>query len=456
MKKRESSSYKDRSGFVFYENGKVFRKINASYEENYELLMESGLYESLVKKEMLIPHREIKKGLIEAEKIPFVSYPYEWCFSQLKEAALLTLKLQKEAMVCGMSLKDASAYNVQFVGTRAVFIDTLSFEKYKEGEGWVAYRQFCRHFLAPLALMAMVDGRMGRMLSIYMDGIPLDLASRLLPTKAKLNFGVLSHIYLNAKSQEMKIGKTRKHKMTKAMLVNLLTSLETIVKKLEVKTSETEWGDYYNNTNYTTKAFTDKKRLVKKFLRLSKAKTVVDLGANTGEFSVIGAEMGAYSLSTDYDWVAVEKNYKKWKGSKNLLPLTIDITNPSAGIGWANEERKSFGERVKVDMVMALALIHHLAISNNLPFEKISEMMAKMAKFLIIEFVPKSDSKVKILLSQREDIFDDYTEAEFEKAFSRHFEIREVCKVIGSKRKIYLMKKIGHRPTGKENDKRKN
>jgi len=441
MKKRESSSYKDKSGFVFYKEGKVFRQINSCYKENYEKLMGSGLYESLVKKEMLIPHRDIQEGIIEAEKIPFVSYPYEWCFSQLKAGALLTLKIQKIAMDHGMSLKDSSAYNVQFVGTRPVFIDTLSFEKYEEGGAWVAYRQFCRHFLAPLALMALVDGRLGRLSAIYLDGIPLDLASRLLPMKSKLNFGTLSHVHLNAKSQKMKMKGGKKYKMSGRLLTNLLTSLETTVMNLEVGKNESEWGDYYKKTNYSKKAFANKKSLVKKFLAKIESKTVVDLGANTGEFSVVGAEMGAYVLSTDYDWLAVEKNYNRWEGNEKLLPLTIDITNPSPAIGWANEERKSFGERTRADVVLALALIHHLAISNNLPFEKIAELMVKMARFLIIEFVPKTDSKVKILLSQREDIFDDYKQEEFERVFGKYFEIKESYLVAGSKRKIYLMKK---------------
>lgn len=426
---------------MFYKKGKVFRQINSCYEENYELLMNSGLYKNLVKEKSLVPHRDVKKRIIEAEKISFISYPYEWCFSQLKEAALLTLKIQKTAMEYGMSLKDASAYNVQFIGTRPIFIDTLSFEKYRQGEAWVAYRQFCRHFLAPLALMAGVDGRMGRMLSVYLDGIPLDLASRLLPTKSRFNFGILSHIHLNARAQKMRAGGVAKHKLSRQMLVNLLTSLETTVMKLEVKKDKSEWGNYYKNTNYSTKAFASKKSLVKKFLMKSKAKTVLDLGANTGEFSMIGAEMGAYTLSTDYDWVAIEKNYKKWKGREKLLPLMVDITNPNPAIGWDNQERKSFLERGSVDTILALALIHHLAISNNLPFEQIAKLMAKITKFLIIEFVPKTDSKVKILLSQREDIFDDYREEEFERVFGKYFEIKEICRVSGSKRKIYLMKK---------------
>lgn len=446
VKIKDKGSFRDPNGQIYYENGKVLREIGFKYRNDYDMLMKSGLYKELTSREMLVKHKEVGGNkqifkIIEPELIPFISYPYEWCFSQLKVTALLTLSIQKVAMEFGMSLKDASSYNVQFVGTKPVFIDTLSFEKYKEDEGWVAYRQFCRHFLAPLALMAMADGSLGKILANYLDGVPLELAEQLLPFKSRLNFGTLSHIHLNAKSQKMNIKNDKKYKISKQQLTNILTSLEMTIDKFELKKKETEWGDYYGNTNYSMQAFASKKTLVEKYLKKSQAKSMLDLGANTGEFSVIGAGMGIYTLSTDYDWMAVEKNYLGQKDNSKLLPLIIDITNPSSAIGWANEERKSFWQRAKVDVVLALALIHHLAIANNLPFENIAEMLSKISKFLIIEFVPKDDSKVKILLSTREDIFDRYSEEEFEKVFGKYFEILETDKVVGSKRIIYFMKK---------------
>lgn len=196
-------SFRDPSGFIFFENGSLYRQVNIVYRENYDQLINSGLYETLVRLGLMVSHEEVDLHyartnsayrILKPALIPFISYPYEWCFSQLKDAALTTLEIQKKALDFGMSLKDASAYNIQFLDGKPVFIDTLSFEKYEEGQPWVAYRQFCQHFLAPLALMCFSDVRLNQLLRIYPDGIPLDLASCLLPLRTFLKFSLLSHI----------------------------------------------------------------------------------------------------------------------------------------------------------------------------------------------------------------------------------------------------------------------
>lgn len=245
-------SFRDPSGFLFYKDGKIYRQINISYKENYDILMESGLCESLVNAELLIPHVEadIKVPLpdesykvIQPELILFISYPYEWSFSQLKHAALTTLEIQKKSLMFGMSLKDSSAYNIQFIKGRPVLIDSLSFEKYREGEPWVAYRQFCQHFLAPLVLMSFKDIRLQQLLRIYIDGIPLDLASSLLPLRTRFKFSLLSHIHLHSKSQKHFAQKTieKNHrKMTKLGLLGIINSLESTIKKLEWNPQGTE------------------------------------------------------------------------------------------------------------------------------------------------------------------------------------------------------------------------
>ena len=206
-----SASFRDPSGFLFTRNGILYRQINRAYAEDYARLMDSGLYEKLVKANLLIPHVEVDQApaekeaafkVVQPERAPFISYPYEWSFSQLKDAALATLSIHKRALKLGMSLKDASAYNIQFVRGKAMLIDTLSFEIYKEGEPWIAYKQFCQHFLAPLALMSYRDIRLNQLLRIYIDGVPLDLASALLPFRTKLNFGLLTHIHVHADSQK--------------------------------------------------------------------------------------------------------------------------------------------------------------------------------------------------------------------------------------------------------------
>ena len=448
------SSFRDPSGFLFYRKNNLYRQINKKYQKDYDFLNKSGLAKKLIKENLLIPHKEVqvvpgdKKKfykIIQPDLIPFICYPYEWSFSQFKDAALTTLAIQKIALEHEMSLKDASMYNIQFYNGRPIFIDTLSFEKYKKNKPWIAYKQFCQHFLAPLALMAYRDIRLNQLLRIYIDGIPLDLASKLLPVKTNFSFSLFSHIHLHARTQEYyadKEVKTSERKITKQALRGLVDNLEGTIKKLKWQPKGTEWGEYYTFTNYSSKAFKNKEKIINRFLAKSKSKIVWDLGANTGLFSRIAGNKKIFTVSSDVDPAAVEKNYceVKRKNEKYILPMVLDLTNPSSGIGWDNSERDSMTDRGPTDMIFALALIHHLAISNNLPFDKISEFFAKIGKWLIIEFVPKEDSQVKKLLTTREDIFDKYDQENFEKEFKKYFKIEDSILIRGSKRTMYLMR----------------
>ena len=324
------ASFRDPSGFLFTRDGVLYRQVNQSYASDYNRLMESGLYEKLVKARLLIPHTEVDVPpadqssvyrIIQPDRIAFISYPYEWAFSQLKDAALTTLSLQKRALKAGMSLKDASAYNIQFHNGKASLIDTLSFETYQEGMPWVAYRQFCQHFLAPLALMAYVDIRLDSYLRVYIDGIPLDLASELLPARTRFNFGLLTHIHLHASAQRRYAGKavSQPHDgkgMSKQSMVGLIESLENTIKKLNWKPAGTEWGNYYDITNYSDAAFEHKKELVSEWTTRVKPKLVWDLGANTGVFSRLASERGIQTISFDIDPAAVEQNYRQVKSAK--------------------------------------------------------------------------------------------------------------------------------------------
>ena len=451
-----SASFRDPSGFLFSRDGVLYRQVNRKYEREYTRLMKSGLYDKLVKAGLLIPHVEVNQDadapeaykLIQPERVPFISYPYEWSFGQLKDAALATLSIQRRALKADMSLKDASAYNIQFVRGKATLIDTLSFEAYKEGQPWVAYRQFCQHFLAPLALMALRDIRLNQLLRVYIDGVPLDLASGLLPAGTRFNFGLLTHIHLHASAQKRYSGAEVKSRagttFSKQAMTGLIDSLDSAVRKLEWKPGGTEWGNYYDITNYSDAAFEHKKELVREWSARIKPALVWDLGANTGVFSRVAGEGGAYVVSSDIDPTAVEQNYRQVKNDKieNLLPLLIDLTNPSPSIGWANDERDSFGRRGPADMVLALALIHHLAISNNVPLLQVADFFASVGKWLVIEFVLKSDSQVQKLLVSREDIFPNYTREGFEAAFEQKFKIAEAVNVRESERVLYLMKRL--------------
>jgi hypothetical protein len=384
--------------------------------------------------------------VIEPKLLPFITYPYEWCFSQLKDAALTTLAIQKKSFEHGMSLKDCSAYNIQFYKCKPVFIDTLSFESFREGEPWVAYRQFCQHFLAPLALMSFTDIRLNQLMRIYIDGIPLDLASSLLPRRTYFRFSLLSHIHLHAKSQKKYAAKPmegRYKKMSRMSFLGLIDSLESSLKKLTLKSQFTEWAEYYGDTNYSQKAFAYKKQLVSDFLDRARPKFIWDLGGNIGVFSHIAEKKGMETVCFDVDPVAVEHHYRQCIKSETggVLPLIADLTNPIPAIGWQNAERMSFIERGPAQMVLALALIHHLVISNNLPFERIAEFFAKLCNWMIIEFVPKSDSQVQRLLASREDIFDYYNQEKFESVFTGYFSIENCEQITDSERTLYLMRR---------------
>jgi ribosomal protein L11 methylase PrmA len=449
------ASFRDPSGFVFSNEGVLYRQVQPGYKEHYDHFIESGLYDNLTRSKLLLTHEEKSLSaalthsaykVLQPEIIPFLSYPYEWCFSQLKDAALATLEIQKAALQKGMILKDASSFNIQFLHGKPVMIDTLSFERYRDGEPWIAYRQFCQHFLAPLAIMAHTDIRFNQLFRIYIDGIPLDLASRILPFRTRLKPSLLTHIHLHAKSQKRyasKVVEKKSYRISAFQLRALIDSLESGVRNLECKMEGTEWGSYYESTNYTEGSFQIKRDAVLQYLQVTHGTTLWDLGANTGVFSRIGSTQGMYTVAFDLDHAAVEKNYRevKAKKEKNLLPLLLDLTNPSPAIGFENKERMALEERGPADTILALALVHHLAISNNVPLSKIAEYFSRLCHWLIIEFVPKEDSQVIRLLATREDIFPDYTAEAFEIEFARYFHLQDSTKISGSERTLYLMRK---------------
>ena len=453
---KHSASFRDPSGYLFRHSGTLYRQVNKKYSAEYDLLMSSGLYENLLKAGLLIEHQETDIAphepegaykVIQPEKVGFISYQYEWSFSQLQDAALTTLSIQRRALKYGMSLKDASAYNIQFHQGRAILIDTLSFETYQDGVPWVAYKQFCQHFLAPLALMSKVDIRLSQLLKVYIDGIPLDLASRLLPFSTRLRFGLLTHIHMHAHAlsrlsdSRPDAPRTNAARMSKDAMLALLDNLKKTIQSLLWKPTGTDWGEYYTFTNYSDSAFQTKKEILDDWVSRIQPKSVWDLGANTGLFTRIAAEKGIASISFDLDPAAVEKNYLNVKAAKEkqLLPLVMDLTSPSPSLGWNGRERDSLFERAPAEMVFALAIIHHLAISNNVPLAELANFFHGLGKWLVIEFVPKSDSQVQKLLSSRLDIFDEYTVEGFERYFGEKFITREKIAIAGTERFLYLM-----------------
>lgn len=452
-------SFRDPSGFVYTRDGTLYRQVNSSFRQPFEAFLASGLYEELARDGLLIPHEEVGLELsatrdafavIRPERIPFVSYPYEWSFGQLQDAAKLTLEVQERALAKGFTLRDSSAYNVQFQDGKPVLIDTLSLEPLQEGRAWDAYKQFCEQFLLPLMLMSTRDVRCGTLLRSYLDGIPLDLGSRLLPLRTWASPRSLIHIHLHAWAQGRYAGSAvgsaaKGRSMSRKGLLTLVRSLGDAVRRLSWRPAGTEWADYVVDNNYSETAARSKRQMVVSHLRASGARTVWDLGANTGEYSRAAREVAPLVVSFDVDPAAVERNYRRVRdqGETGILPLLQDLTNPAPGQGWAGSERLSLEERSPADALLALALIHHLAIGHNLPLDRIASYLARLGRTLIIEFVPKSDGQVKRLLLSRPDIFPTYTKEDFEKAFSRHFTIQASSRIEDSERWIYSMSSRG-------------
>ena len=454
------ASFRDTYGFLFLKKGILYRQVNWECKENYDLLMSSGLYAKLVEENILVPHEEVNDKtfiqadqaykIIKPQRLSFISYPYEWCFSQLKKAALITLEIQKIALDYGMSLRDASAYNIQFKGYRPVFIDTLSFEKYVPERPWIAYRQFCQHFLAPLMLMSCIDEHLIQLLRIHIDGIPLDLACRMTPFLTRVRPSMATHICLHARSQRYFAQKSKQkdikriYKMNKIRMMGLIDNLISAVSGLKRRLRPSIWQNYYVDTNYSQVAMEHKKNIIKQLLKEAKPGHLWDLGANTGVFSRIAANQGSSVISFDCDYEVIERNYAVCLREKreNVLPLFVDLINPSPAIGWENKERLSLLQRGPTDTVLALALFHHLAINNNVPFDRIANFLSKLCNFLIIEFVPKEDSQVQRMLTTREDIFSDYTQTYFEEAFKKYFNLHNRILIPQSERSIYVFRKV--------------
>ncbi len=448
MKRAEKSSFRDPSGHIFHLNGNIYRQINSSYQSAYDQLMSSGLYHELVERNWLITHEEtnipITEGvykLIKPKRIDHINYPYEWCFSQLKEAALLTLGIQKAAIEKGMILKDATGFNICFVAQHPVFIDTLSFEKYDQTKPWVAYRQFCECFLAPLLLAQHAGAGMIRMLSLYPDGIPLSVCSQLLPWTSTLKPLPALHVHLQGAIGSNGSGKNNTGSFTKEKMLRIINHLEKGISKMDAGEKKTNWSHYYEETILQGDYLAQKKKGVIELTSNIEFDSVIDLGANAGAFSILFAEQGKRTLATDSDHLAIEHLFQE---SKKLdLPITAlvtDLMNPSPDLGWNNEERASFSARQKADLVLALALVHHLCIGKNLPFDMLFEGLSAYGKYLLIEFVPKDDEKVKLLLNHRKDIFDHYHEAGFIAAAEAYYSFLGVMEIGNMGRKLFLMK----------------
>lgn len=444
MIRREDSSFRDPAAFVFSADGIVYRHLAPAYQPDYEQLMSSGLYASLSENGKLIPHEETSLFAEEAYKVikprqlSFINYPYEWGFEQLKAAALLTLDIQQEAMSFGMTLKDATGYNVCFEGSDPIFIDTSSFKRYDASKPWSAYRQFCQHFLAPLLLARYRGSSMLSLLMQYPDGIPLDLAAKLLPSKSSFSLLSLLHIQLQQKVAASGKNAAEQTSFTKAKLSRIIDHLRSGITALTIRKETSHWSKYYQESILSAEYLAGKRKAVLDLTGSLSFNAVLDLGANTGAFAMAFANQGKKVIAAESDRICVDQIFIR---HSQVTAVCTDLMHPSPAIGWMNKERSTFLDRAKSDLILALALIHHLCIGKNLPFNLLAEGLAELGPYLLIEFVPKSDPKVSLLLETRDDIFPGYTEDNFRLAFLKYYSLVQEAELPASHRKLFLFKR---------------
>ena len=448
------ASFRDPAGFIFKQDGKFYRQVNQCYAGAFDHFTGSGLYAALAAQQKIITHQRLQGNITGAEEayctllpeqLGTISYPYEWCFSQWKAAALLTIDLATTAMAYGMMLKDATPFNIQFTGCRPILIDTLSFELYDQSKPWVAYNQFLTCFLSPLVLAASGSPELLRLFQLYPDGVPLQLTARLLPLKNRLRIPVIMHILLPS-WMAASAGSSGQNRNLPAFsagkMKRLLTNLRDVVSNLARPGQKKGWNNYYDGT-ITGGGYPEKKMdIISGWINTLPGDTVLDLGCNTGFFARAAAAAGKKCIAVDADHDCIEKLFRDCGESPglNILPLVTDLSNPSPSIGWSSGERMSFTERCRADACFALALVHHLYFAKNISFTQMATFFFALAPRLIVEFVPASDPRVTDLNRERKKDATQYTEEHFLKAFEGRAVLMERVEVGGSGRILFMLK----------------
>jgi hypothetical protein len=440
----DAGSFKDADGRVFLHEGRIFRTLSAAGREAFDQLVASALYSDLLaageivpsalceSSQVGLPAEAVGATLLEHERIPFVTYPYEWSFSMLRDAALLTLSINERALERGLILKDATPFNVQFRDAKPIFVDVLSFEPYRAGEPWVGYSQFCSTFLYPLMLTAYKRLEFHALLRGALGVINCKDADRLFGWRDALRPGVMTHVKLMARFQrsfentDVKLGPASRIAYSKDMILANTRALRKLLNRLRYAAADSAWANYATDNSYTPADQERKASFVEAALASARPTWVWDLGGNVGVYSELAARGGARVLTIDADPAAIDGLYqaqKRGHRSARIQGLVCDLCNPSPAMGWRLRERTASAARGRADFFLALALVHHLAISGNIPLEEIVDYLRETAPQGVVEFVGKADPMVKRLLARRRDVFTDYDREHFEAALSRHFRI---------------------------------
>ena len=478
--KPNNISYKDSAARVVQEEGIFYRYIFDEYQAEYDHLMQSGLYKALIDKNFIIAHEEVAQQESQPQQkiykkllphqIAFQSYPFEWSYGQWRQVVYAYLQINKIALAHGMLLKDATPFNFYFENGKPVLLDTSSFMFFEEGAPWIAYKQFCTEMLSPLALMHYNGQRWSKLIMSHLRGLPLNFVSKQLPLKSWLNSTVLLHIHLHGKyanaegetkeakealkKKSVTLQTTNQKGFSKEKLLSLTKMIQkTVVKWKQAYQFEKHWLDYYQNDIASDTYLNNKEAIIKEWMTAIQPKTVLDLGANTGRFSLIASEHAQQVIAIESDDIcvdAIDKAFKNLNSSnkkdqtakKQYYTLQMDLAETTPNLGVLEQEYNSIYTRAKSTMVFALALTHHLYISNQLSFEQIAYMLDRFSEqYCITEFVPATDDKVQMLMKDKQRGYLEYTEQAFTKALEAKFTIKDKRLIAGSERVVYLLEK---------------
>ena len=455
----EPGSFRDRTARVFYSNGSVCRGMSAPALEEWQSVATTSFFKQALETGRVVatevvdpaaaremdPSREWA-AVLRHQTIPFVSYPYEWCFGMLRHAALLQLELLEAALAEGIALKDATPFNVQWIGPRPIFIDVASFVRWTEGQSWTGYRQFCRMFLYPLFLQAYKGVPFHPWLRGRLDGISAEECWRMTSWRDVFRPGMLSHVAAQSRLERGYANTARdiRRELHRAgfdrrLISTNLAGLKKLVGGLAWAPRESAWSDYVRSNSYNHNESMDKERFVETVLASSQQRLVWDLGCNTGRFAKLAAKYAAYVVAIDSDHESIERLYDELRHEAvgNVLPLVMDVSDPSPGLGWRGAERRPLLQRGRPDVVLCLALIHHLAISSNVPIADLVDWFAEIGARLIIEFPTPEDAMVKRLLLNKDSPYADYCVEYFEKALGVRFDIRKRLPLSSGTRILY-------------------
>jgi hypothetical protein len=451
----DPASFKDPAGRVFHHDGWVGRTLTDQALRHFQAASAAGLIDALVRDQLLVPTEAVPTsslGLSSTEagaivlkqpRIPVVTYPYEWSFEMLRDAALVTLRTLDRALQSGFTLKDATSFNVLFDGSAPRLIDAPSLEPYREGSLWSGYSQFCRSFLFPLLVSAYRELDLQALLRGSFGELPAQEAAKLLRGRDRFKPGVLKDVVLQARLDRSYAragaavkSATAGQQYPKELFVANVRRLIKLVEELKAPSAVGEWSRYDTFHTYTESDRSAKSAFVERAISGTEHGRVVDLGCNTGDYSKLALRSGAFVIAVDIDSGAIDRLYRGLSGPTPLSPIVASLLNPTPAMGWQLQERQPLLSRIKSDAFLALALIHHLRITGNVPLTAIVSQLFAIAPEGVIEWVDKDDEMVRTMLSLRPDVYDDYTWPSFETLLREHGEIVATESTHGGRRRL--------------------